>query len=123
MAGMVDPTEDAMVALISSISDSLLASPSPSNPDLVEIASNISHRRLQAYTPHDPSDDTQRVLAAFLQHLPLDGKRVLLAMIKEDTTDDRLFAIATHLTTAILIPSEYPAWIRCIATNNGIPHY
>lgn len=108
-------TEDELASSLSTISASLL----PSDPDLLQAALDTSLLRLQAsYTPRDDTDDTEKVLVAFLEHLPLHGRRVLLAMIDQDSTDDHLFAIAAHLTTTILIPSEYP---HCIATYNGIP--
>lgn len=104
-----DDFEDPLISSISSLSDAISAEP-PSDPDLINTTTEISLRRLEAYKPCKTSDDTVKVLGAFINHLPLHGKKVMLHLVQEDTSDSRLYDIALHLTTAILIPSKYSTW-------------
>lgn len=100
-----DDFEDALVSSISSLSDAISAEP-PSDPDLIKTSTEISLHRLKNYIPRKASDDTAEVLSAFINHLPLHGKKVMLHLVREDTPDNRLYDIALHFTTAILIPSK-----------------
>jgi hypothetical protein len=94
-------TEEALVSSFSTLSEAI--SFESSNEDLIRTATEVSRRRLAAYNDRNSSDDTVKVLTAFLDHLPLHGKRMVLRLIQEDTSDNKLFALSLHLNTAILI--------------------
>ena len=53
------------------------------------------------------SDDTVKVLSAFIGHLPPRGKRMMLHLIQEETPDKKLFDLSFHLNTTILIPGKF----------------
>lgn len=93
-----------LASSISSLSGSY--SVGVSNEDLARTATELSHARLKTYTGHGAGDDTTKILTAFLDHLPLHGKRLMHHFVQSGTTDEELRKLAYHLKTAILIPGE-----------------
>jgi hypothetical protein len=85
----------------------LSASLSPAPPDLEELHANEieSKQKLSIYIPRSSSDDTVKVLNAFIENLPFDGKRIIVKFIAVCEDHNLLYELATHLTSAVLIPS------------------
>ena len=92
--------EDPLVSswLSSSSSDTLEKSLTPLPPDSIQT-------KLSEYNLKYKNDCTKEILKSFLDHLPAEGKLELqLFVINAD--DDILFQLASHLYTAILLPSK-----------------
>jgi UDP-N-acetylmuramate-alanine ligase len=64
--------------------------------------------KLASYQPH-ANDKTVAVLEAFVQCLPRHGARNICADILASNSDEELRRLATHLVTAVLVPSECSA--------------
>lgn len=64
--------------------------------------------RLNRYTPEDANDDTVRVLEAFLNHLPPDGRQNLVEHLQSPNlaTDENVRKHAKALVQALLIPMK-----------------
>lgn len=73
---------------------------------------NLEHveEKLGAYQTTRTSDKTLDVLRAFLDCLPLDGRRNLIDDIIGCGSDDHLRQLASHLLSALILPS------KCIPT-------
>jgi hypothetical protein len=63
-------------------------------------------RKVGAYQAQDSNDVTQRILQAFVDHLPDDGKRNIAEDINGCETNTELKQLAMNLFTAVLIPSR-----------------
>ena len=68
--------------------------------------SNVN-KKLASYQPLGTDDNSVDVLKAFTQYLPRDGKLNICDDILLCSSDEGLRALATHLKTALLIPSMY----------------
>jgi len=97
--------EDPLVASWLSTSsgcsdDTLKKSLTPLPPDVVQ-------KKTSEYKPKYKNDCTKEILQSFLDHLPAQGK-VELELFIADTNcnDDILFQLASHLYSAILLPSK-----------------
>lgn len=62
--------------------------------------------RLERYTPTDSRDGTVRVLRAFLDHLPPDGKANLVHDLQSLATDENIRLHATSLIQGLLVPMK-----------------
>ena len=60
--------------------------------------------RLSRYTAQSHRDDTARVLESFLNHLPIEGSRVIGDYILRVDDDEQLSYLSDHLCNSILIP-------------------
>jgi hypothetical protein len=94
-------TEETLISSIATLSNSISLESSD-----FKYATQISRSRLATYIPRDNSDDTVKVLTAFIDHLPPHGKRMMLHLIQEDTPDKKLFDLSFYLSTTILIPTR-----------------
>jgi len=88
-----------------------LESSSPSsaltNPTVyIEMLSDVN-KKLASYQPLSTSDNSVVVLKAFTQYLPRDGMRNICDDILDCSSDEELRILATHLMTALLVPSMY----------------
>lgn len=80
---------------------------STSADELSSIASDASfiiEHRLDEYHPQNTKDDTVCVLRAFLNNLPDDGRKNMLADIKDCKDDNVLRQLALSLTEGLLFP-------------------
>jgi hypothetical protein len=66
---------------------------------------DIIQTKLSEYNPKYKNDYTKEILKSFLDHLPAEGK-VELQLFVANVDDDILFQLASHLYTAILLPSK-----------------
>ncbi|KZF20531.1 hypothetical protein L228DRAFT_284497 [Xylona heveae TC161] len=60
--------------------------------------------RLEGYTSSTPNDNTRRILQAFIQHLPPDGKANIVSQISNCRNDIELVSLAKTLVENLLIP-------------------
>jgi len=67
---------------------------------------------LEGYEPGGPRDNTVTVLEATVRHLPRDGARNVSDDILGCNSDEKLRQLASHLLTAVLVPSQYIISIR-----------
>jgi hypothetical protein len=72
-----------------------------------------ANAKLASYQPRE-NDQTVAVLEAFMQCLPRHGVRNICADILASTSDEELRRLATHLVTAVLVPSECGNVLLCI---------
>lgn len=84
---------------------SWLSSSEESPPSLEQ--ENRARQKVEDYRPLRHQDDyTKPVLAAFMEHLPCDGKQALVSFIA-GADDQGLSQLAYHLYTTILLPRKY----------------
>jgi hypothetical protein len=77
------------------------------NPTVyIEMLSDVN-KKLASYQPLSTSDNSVVVLKAFTQYLPRDGMRNIYDDILDCSSDEELRILATHLMTALLVPSMY----------------
>jgi hypothetical protein len=120
LAGLVDVprhpsiTEETITREFESTLPSQSQSPAspplvtPSLPLVAEGDDDLHERAASAlaeYAPVRPSDDTRRVLEAFLHHLPAEGKVVLMAeVVRYASEPPKLRELRNFLVEAILKP-------------------
>ena len=72
----------------------------------IEMLSDVN-KKLASYQPLDTDDNSVVILKAFVQHLPRDGMRNICDDILSRSSDEELRELATHLITAVLVPSMH----------------
>ncbi|RFU26875.1 hypothetical protein B7463_g9473, partial [Scytalidium lignicola] len=63
-----------------------------------------AREKLSCYQPQPGKDDTIKILQSFLDHLPLEGRRVVIHNILRSNDNASLYTLAEHFYTAILRP-------------------
>jgi hypothetical protein len=106
------------------MSEPLPATFSPESSSLPSAPTNLTAHEamvqgvntvLEGYEPGGPRDHTATILEAFVKHLPRDGARNVSDDIIGCGSDEKLRQLASHLLTAVLVPSQYiysiPIWL------------
>jgi hypothetical protein len=94
---MAAPTSDFIDELLSSQDDLSSVGSENDVPD--------AYAKLGMYQPQNMADNTAKILSAFLDHLPDEGK-LDIAKVIHLCDEQKLRSLSLHLTTAILLPSK-----------------
>lgn len=71
------------------------------------IAKQDSLDKLSNYNAQSPNDDSAKLLRSFIEHLPLDGRHVIIQLVLDAKDDKALRELADHLFTAVLLPCMF----------------
>jgi hypothetical protein len=121
LAGLVDVprhpsiTEETITREFELTLPSQPQSPASPPPPVAEGDDDLHERAASAlaeYAPVGPSDDTRRVLEAFLHHLPAEGKVVLMAeVVRYASEPPQLRELRKFLVEAILKPRKLLSYL------------